>query len=171
MTYLEQRREHINAGRPLKPKKIYRLKPVSDKTAAKIAAEKEQRGDGETEKQIWFGRRRIEMTGTCQCGCGMPSSKYDDKKFRSSICHIFPQRLFSSVALHHLNWVERKYWATQDTSACHAQMDNKSMDLWPNFADWDDIKEKFFVLAPLLTDKERKHKFYKHLEYLVYKKD
>ena len=42
------------------------------------------------------------------------------------------------------------------------------MDRWPNMEDWDDIKEKFFVLAPLLTDKERSHKFYKHFESLIY---
>lgn len=47
-------------------------------------------------------------------------------------------------------------------------MDEKGMDLWPNFADWDDIKEKFHQLAPLLTDEERATKFYKNLEYLIY---
>lgn len=150
-----------------KPKKA--MKKVSDKKAAEMKDAKVELGEDETLKERWFKNRRKEMVGTCQCGCGMPSSKYDDKNFRSSICHIFPQRLFPSVQFHHLNWVERKFWATHNTSACHTNMDNRSMDLWPNFADWDDIKEKFHALSPLLTDEERAQKFYKNIEYLVYK--
>lgn len=151
------------------PKEKKPLKKVSDKKSAEMKEAKAVPGEDETIKERWFKRRRHEMVGTCQCGCGMPSSKYDDKHFRSSICHIFPQRLFPSIQYHHLNWVERKFWATGTTSACHTNMDNKSMDLWPNFADWDDIKEKFHQLSPLLTPEERATKFYKHLEYLIYK--
>ena len=44
------------------------------------------------------------------------------------------------------------------------------LDKWPNFADWEDVKEKFYVLAPLLTDEERATKFYSKLESLVYDK-
>ncbi len=42
------------------------------------------------------------------------------------------------------------------------------MDLWPNFADWDDIVAKFHELSSLLTDEERATKFYKHFEKLIY---
>ncbi len=152
------------------PKEKKSLKKISDKKAAEMKEAKEVLGEDETLKEKWFKRRRQEMVGTCQCGCGMPSSKYDDKNFRSSVCHIFPQRLFPSIQYHHLNWVERKFWATYETSACHTNMDNKSMDLWPNFADWDDIKEKYHQLVPLLTDEERSQKFYHHLTFLVYGK-
>lgn len=164
--FLKKRQQHILDGRPLPEKKKYVLKKVSDKRAAKIAESKPAE-DEETEKQTWFNSRRREMTGTCQCGCGMPSSKYEDKFFRSSICHIFPQRAFKSIQFHPLNWVERKFWATETVSACHTNMDNKSMDLWPNYADWDDIKEKFWVLSPLLTKNEKANKFYTHLYNLV----
>jgi len=149
-----------------KPKKA--IRKISEKLKAEREKEKVVLGEDETIKEKWFKNRRKEMVGTCQCGCAMPSSKYDDKNFRSSICHIFPQRLFPSVQFHHLNWVERKFWATEGTSACHSQMDNKSMDLWVNFADFDDIKEKFHILAELLTDEERKTKFYNHLSFLIY---
>lgn len=148
-----------------KPKKP--IKKISDKKAAEVSASKPPPGEDETLKEKWFKNRRREMTGTCQCGCAMPSSKNDDKHFRSSICHIFPQRLFPSVQFHHLNWVERKFWATHNTSACHSQMDNTSMDSWPMMADWEDIKEKFVILEPLLTPGERKKKFYLHLNDLV----
>lgn len=167
--YLNKRRQWILDGKPVEKKKP---KPIPKKSAKKIEVEKkerEERGGGDTDKERWFKRRRHEMVGVCQCGCAMPSSKYDDKNFRSSICHIFPQRLFPSVQFHHLNWVERKFWATATTSACHTNMDNKSMDLWPNFADWDDIKEKYHQLVPLLTDEEKSHKFYHHLTFLIYK--
>ena len=53
---------------------------------------------------------------------------------------------------------------------CHSVMDDTSMDRWVNFADWEDIKERFHLLAPLLTDEERATKFYTHLEKLIYNK-
>jgi hypothetical protein len=151
-------------------KKSVGIKPISDKKAAAMKAEKEARGEQDSIKEKWFKNRRHEMVGTCQCGCAKPSSKYDDKNFRSSAAHIFPQRLFPSVQYHPLNWVERAIWATKDSSSCHTNMDNQSMDIWPNFSDWDDIKEKFYVLAPLLPDEERATKFYKNLECLIYAK-
>lgn len=149
-----------------KPKKG--LKRVSDKKAAENAEAKKELGEDDTMKEKWFKARRKEMVGTCQCGCSSKSSKHDDVHFRSSIAHIFPQRLFPSIQFHRLNWVERNVWATHKSSSCHTNMDNRSMDLWPRFADWEDIKACFHELAPLLTDEERATKFYKHLEKLVY---
>lgn len=148
-----------------KPKKP--LKKQSDKKIAEIKAEKELRGEDDTQKEKWFKARRKEMKGFCACGCAEKSSKSDDVNFRSSICHIFPQRLFPSIQFHRLNWVERKFWATNGTSACHAQMDNKSMDLWPNMEDWGLIKDRFLQLSLLLTQKEKVNKFYLHLAKLV----
>jgi len=170
MSYHEERMKRKNG---LAPKLEFKKKPkpiakIGKKKLAENATAKVELGEDETMKEKWFKARRKEMVGTCQCGCGMPSSKKDDAHFRSSICHIFPQRLFESVQFHRLNWVERKFWATQGTSACHSQMDNKSMDLWPKMADWDDIKAKFHELIPLLTPEEIATKFYKHLEKLVY---
>lgn len=161
--YDRKRLAHINAGRPLPERKVYRIKPVSDKRAAKQKEQKESLQGGLTEKEKWFQARRKELTGRCRCGCARKSSKDDNINFRSSICHIFPQRQFKSVQFHPANWVERSFW-----SGCHTNMDNRSMDRWPQFADWDDIKERFYILAPLLTEKERAKKFYKHLEGLLY---
>jgi len=126
--------------------------------------------DERVAKEKWFRLIREKLTGTCQCGCGNPSSKHDYKNiegkteshFRSSCCHIFPKAHFDSVKFHPLNYVERAFWG-----GCHTNMDNQSMDKWPNMADWDDIKAKFYILAPLLTDEERTSKFYTHLERLV----
>lgn len=146
------------------------MRRVSEKKKAKQEEEKKLvSSDGDTFMQKWHKARRREMTGTCQCGCGETSQKYDDIWFRSSAAHIFPVRDFESVMYNPLNWVERRFWAgLAGTSACHSNMDDTSMHRWPNFADWDDIKEKFYILAPLLTDEERATNFYTRLEKLVY---
>lgn len=162
--YLQSRREYIEAGRPSKVKVKKPLNKVSPKTAAKRLAEKEIiKGGDDTIKEKWFKARRKELVGICQCGCARKSSKNDDLNFRSSCCHIFPQRLFPSVQYNKYNCVERNFW-----DGCHRNMDNRSMDLWPNFADWQDIRERFFILSPLLTEQELATKFYSHLEKLVY---
>jgi hypothetical protein len=144
-----------------KPKKIYTLKKVSDKKAAKIKAQKELGSDNEID--LFFEKMRKRLTGTCQCGCGTKTQKDDDTFYRNCICHIFPKRIFKSIATHELNWVERAFW-----SGCHSQMDDTSIKRWKNYADWDDIVEKFHLLVPLLTDEERKTKFYHNLQNLVY---
>lgn len=167
--YLKKRQEHIFAGRPLPEKKKHKIAPKSQKRIEKEKEQKEARGsEEETMKEKWFKTRRREMVGTCQCGCGQKSSKQENDHFRSSICHIFPQRDFPSVQFHPLNWVERAFWATEKGSSCHTNMDNLSIERWPLFADWEDIKARFHELSPLLTDEERATKFYSNLEKLVY---
>ena len=139
------------------------LKAESDKMKAKKAEEKKLVAGDDTQKEKWFKARRRDMVGTCQCGCGQTSQKTDDLYFRHSAAHIFPKALFPSVALHPLNYVERRFWG-----GCHTNMDEGGLDKWPNMADWEDIKEKFYVLVPMLTDEERATKFYAQLEKLVY---
>lgn len=151
------------AGLP-KEKKIYRIPKKSAKKIKLEAAEKELRGHNDTLKEQWFKARRKELTGLCQCGCSQKSQKEDDTFFRGSICHVFPKKDFESVMYHPLNFVERAM-----IGGCHSNMDNNGLDKWPMFADWEDIKERFHVLAPLLTDQERALKFYSKLEELIYK--
>lgn len=142
-------------------------KPIAKKSAKKLrqeAEEKKLRGDEDTLMEQWFKARRKELTGTCQCGCGKPSQKKDDTFFRGSCCHIFPKAIFESVMYHPLNCVERAMMG-----GCHHNLDNQGMGKWPGMADWEDIKERFHVLAPLLTDQERANKFYSLLETLIYK--
>jgi hypothetical protein len=163
-----ERMRFARIPKPKPEKKPMRRK--SEKRQAKEAEEKKLlSSDGDTLKEQWFKARRREMTGTCQCGCGEASQKRDDIYFRHSAAHIFPKHLFKSIEYHPLNYVERRFWAGYaGTSACHSIMDDTSMDRWPNFADWQDIREKFFILAPLLSQEERALKFYIHLEKLVY---
>jgi len=160
---MKSRMAHIEAGRPLKDKKKYQIPKVSAKRKAKERAENASKGDSGLDR--WFEDTRKKLVGVCQCGCARKSSKFENDHYRASCCHIFPKRIFKSVMLHPLNYVERNFW-----DGCHSVLDNTSMDRWPNMADWDDIVEKFHQLAPLLTDEERTHKFYQHLEKLVYGK-
>jgi hypothetical protein len=146
---------------PKEPKR-YVIPKISEKKKLKEAELRAIAGD-ETEKEKWFAAIRKKLIGTCQCGCGGKSQKNDDTFFSSSCCHIFPKAIFKSVQYHPLNYVERAMFG-----GCHSNMDNQSMEKWVNFADWDDIKEKFHVLAPLLTNEERATKFYAHLEKLIY---
>lgn len=159
-----QRLQMIKQG--LLPKECVpkKPKPIARKSEKKIAEEKQQKeAGGDNEMDLFFAGMRKKMVGVCQCGCGEKSQKSDDTFYRNCICHIFPKRIFKSIETHELNWVERTFWGGH-----HSNMDNRSMDLWPKFADWDDIKEKFHQLAPFLTPEERATKFYTHLEKLIY---
>jgi hypothetical protein len=139
------------------------IAPISKKKKERMSDEKMALGGNDTLKENWFKARRKEMVGTCQCGCAKPSQKKDNMYFRHSAAHIFPKSAFESVMYHPLNFVERAFFG-----GCHSVMDDTSIERWPNMADWEDIKEKFYILAPLLTDEERGKKFYQLLEKLVY---
>lgn len=146
-----------------RPKKKYVIPKKSAKKLKQEAEEKAFRGDNDTLIEQWYKARRKELVGICQCGCGQKSQKNDDTFFRGSCCHIFPKADFESVMYHPLNCVERAMFG-----GCHHNMDNNGLDKWPLFADWEDIKERFHVLAPLLTNQERSTKFYHKFELLVY---
>lgn len=158
--YLRKRMEHINAGRPLPERKVYKLNPVSEKRKQKL---KEQAGNMKVNKMDkFFEDARKKMQGICGCGCGEKSQKHDDTFYRHCICHIFPKSIFESIADHPLNWVERTFWGGH-----HTNFDEQGMDRWPMYEDWEIIKNRFHVLAPLLTEEERGNKFYHRLEELV----
>lgn len=161
---MEYRRQHILDGRPLPKKKIYSIPKISKKRKEKMREQGKLLSE-EDSMNLFFEKQRPKMTGVCQCGCGEPSQKNDDLYYKHSICHIFPKAIFESVRTHHLNWVERRFWEGH-----HTNFDEQGMDKWPQMADWDDIKEKFYELSPLLTRQERKTKFYQALEKLVYEK-
>ncbi len=160
----EEQIKRLLLARTPKPKKPY--KGLAKKSAKRIkqeAEEKELRNGDDTLMEQWFKARRKELTGTCQCGCAQPSQKKDDTFFRGSCCHIFPKSTFLSIMYHPLNCIERAMYG-----GCHSNLDNQGLDKWPAMADWEDIKERFYMLAPLLTDEERATKFYSILESLVY---
>ena len=104
-----------------------------------------------TPQRQWFLYRRKELTGICQCGCGTPSSKNDDKYFHCSIAHILPKSKVKSMALHPLNFIELNFW-----DGCHANFDNRSSDLWEGMGCWHEIVYKFKKMYPEIPDYEKR---------------
>ena len=145
-----------------KEKKRYVIPRKSKKKMQQEQQEREQLNGSDTLMENWFKHRRNDLVGVCQCGCGQPSQKKDDMYFRHSCCHLFPKRDFESIMYHPLNYVERRFWG-----GCHTNLDEQGMDKWVNMADWDDMKAKFHVLAPLLTPEERAMKFFRLFSELV----
>lgn len=161
MTYHDRLRL-IKLG--LAPKEAIAKKPKPiRKISEKKQNELQENKNSDNKLDDFFERNRKKMVGVCQCGCARKSSKKEDDFYRSSIAHIFPKKTFKSIATNDLNWVERNFW-----EGCHTNMDNRSIEKWPMFADWDDIKEKYYILAPQLTEEEKKTKFYSALTKLVY---
>jgi hypothetical protein len=146
-----------------KPRRT-KIAPVSAKKKAEQAAAKDALNGEDSELWKFFIDARGRLVGVCQCGCGAPSQKFDDDFFHYSVAHIFPKSKFDSIKSHPANFVERNYW-----NGCHRNMDDRSLDLWPNMADWDDIVAKYYILLPFIPESERKHKFFKHLTKLVEK--
>jgi hypothetical protein len=157
-SYMEKRRNEMLNGKPPVEKKRYSIPKKSAKKMASEKAERDERGGKETEMQLWFIERRKEMTGKCKCGCGRPSQKKDDDTFSFSICHIFPKNKFGSVKTHALNFIELAF-----IGGCHSNMDNRSIDLWPNMACWPEIKQKVLMMDKVLTKEEKATKFYQKL--------
>lgn len=103
--YMKKRMQHILDDRPLPEKKYTKIKPVSDKRAAKIAASKDQNGD--TELVRFFKSAMKRMTGHClNCHSRTETNVYSAAIF--SICHILDKRdtMCPSVKTHPSNWIE-----------------------------------------------------------------
>lgn len=96
----------------------------------------------------WFLERRKEMDGFCKCGCGGRSSKDDDKKFKYSICHIFPKAEFESVKTHPNNWIELAFWG-----GCHER--SHRLDTFSQMKCWEEVVEKYKTFAPLIKEKHK----------------
>jgi hypothetical protein len=152
MTYLEQRRAFIEAGRPLKQKIKKPIAKMSAKRAARERQAKEALGGGDTELQKWMKARAAQMTGQC-CRCGFQIEKQNFKFAICSIAHILPRSKFSSVATHPLNWLE-----LGAACGCHGWMDR--------FASWDEIAqdriwplllERFIMVEPSLSAEDRRN--------------
>lgn len=165
MTYLEQRRNLILAGRPLAEKKKYSIKKVSAKRAAKIKEQKESGSDSSMD--LFFGQMRKTMKNKCLF-CGARTMKDDNEKFHFSLAHLLPKAIFKSIAMHPKNIIELCFYQ----NSCHTNFDN-GMITWEFIKDskeWEIIKEQLLEILPLVSEEERKHKLYSKLIELVYDK-
>jgi hypothetical protein len=166
MSYLDERRKHIEDGRPLPPKKKYTIPKKSDK---RIQKEKEQKVEIVNQKkrpkgwfdaykvydstdnlQKWFEDRRKEMTGVC-VNCGGKSCKDDDKYWKYSIAHLLPKNHFKSISTNENNWLELCHFG----NSCHANYDNKMLDIM-DMSCFDTIIQKFVKIYPHIAQEEKR---------------
>lgn len=149
MSYLEQRRAFIEAGRPLKEKKKYVIPAISEKRKVKIQQQKEANTDDGLWK--WFEERRTEMKGVC-ANCGKPTCKNDDEKFHFSIAHLLPKNFFDSVKTNPNNWIELCFWGEK---SCHTNFDQKMLDLI-DMNCFSTIVDRFVAMYPMIDKNERR---------------
>jgi len=169
--YQKSRLDHIHSGRPLPEKKKYKIKPVSDKRAAKMAAAKKERGGEETELQKWYAVIMEREEPRCwETGewIGKPDKQkiidehpeWDDAEvevafkkaqfgWHGSIAHVLPKSDYPSVATHPQNYMILKMWG-----GAHGQYDANwekaaQMKVWPHAC------KIFNLLYPLLTTAEK----------------
>jgi hypothetical protein len=162
MSYLEQRRNYINAGRPLPEKKIHTIKKVSDKRAAKIKEQKELGTDKELDH--FFNAMRKKCKGKCTF-CGSGTTYKNEELWRIAIAHLLEKSKFKSVATHEKNWIELCW-------SCHRSFDDGKISwlLLKDSKEWETLKEQLLEVLPLVAENERSHKLYNKLIELVYEK-
>lgn len=105
----------------------------------------------QAEIEAAFLKFHSAMTGKC-IECGGKSCKGDPKYWKHSAAHVFPKKLFKSIAAHPLNFIELCFFG----QSCHTNYDNKmtepqEMKIWPL------LVERFLILYPLMAKEERKH--------------
>jgi hypothetical protein len=151
MSYLDDRRNHINAGRPLKQKKVYKLKPISDKKAAKIKAEKERLGGDDTELIKWYKARMKQMSGRCN-ETGLKTETRIYAYAIMSICHLLDKRdtKCPSVKTHPFNWIEL-------APDVHTMFDKATWKEREMMGCWETIRDRLILVYPSLAESERRH--------------
>lgn len=156
--YQKSRQAHINAGRPLAEKKVYRIPAVSKKRAAKEAAERIERGDNDTELVKFFKSAMRRMTGHCtNCPARTETKIYSAAIF--SIAHILDKRgkMFPSVKDNLANWIEL-------CPDCHQEFDTTPMEknktLWQkreSMGIWPIVFKKLLQVYPSIDKSELHH--------------
>lgn len=144
--------ERLRKAREPRPKKVY--KGIPKKSVKKIAAEKaekENRGEGGTEKSDlvkWYETIMNSEEGKCW-ETGERIDKRDKMGWHGSIAHVLPKDLFPSTATHPMNYMILKMWG-----GTHGQYDSS----WENASKmkvWPYACRIFNILYPLLTREEK----------------
>jgi len=129
---------------------------VKKNNAAKYAATKLRMSKYSEDKELefWFNLIRSKMSGECECGCRQPTSKYSDKFFKFSACHLLPKSKFKSVATHPMNYLE----LTAFGNSCHTTFDNMGYEYCKKTKPvlWKIVVERFNIIYPSISISERK---------------
>jgi hypothetical protein len=148
--FMRKRMEFINAGRPLPEKKYSTINKVSPKRAAKIAAEKVERGEDDTELVKWYKNRIKQLTGRC-AECGNATETKVFKYAIASVCHLLAKRdtVCPSVKIHPLNWIELCPYH-------HDQLDKANWEEIETWGCYETIRDRLIMVYEDLAVEERR---------------
>ena len=139
------------------PKPKTRIKQVSDKKAKEVAAEKEARGENDTELQRWY-RQQMKYMSVCEeTGMRLETKIYQYAIM--SICHILPKATVKSLATHPLNRV----FLLPDL---HTKFDAMSWGEREKMGCWPIIMQRLISMYPNVTPEDRRHYPYSVLKWI-----
>lgn len=151
--FLKRRLDFINAGRPLPEKKKYSIPKVSEKRKKKMEEEKKTvTGKAATKIELdnWFYNiaQKHWVNGRCKCmECG---EEIPVSYSRHATAHLFPKKLFKSIATHELN-----YMVLGAGCGCHYKTDR--VDKIVTLKVWPEIARRMKIMLPILPFDELKH--------------
>lgn len=142
---------------PKVPKK-HIIPRVSKKRAEKMAKEKEERGENDTELQRFYRAAMKRMTGHClNCHARTEKNVYSGAIF--SICHILDKRetMCPSVKDNLNNWVELCPDCHREFDTPHFEKDKTIWDKREEMGFWEVVRNKLILIYPDLAENERRH--------------
>ena len=151
MSYLEQRRAFIEAGRPLKQKI---KKPIAKKSAKRMEKEKQEKemlGGDDTELQKWF-KQKIKMSSGHCSECNRKVEKSVFQYAVMTVAHILPKRdnCCPSVKTHPLNFIIL-------CPDCHNDFDKATWEEKELMGCWQIVRDRLVMVYPNLAENERRH--------------
>lgn len=132
-----------------KPPKQYSIPKKSAKKIEKEKAEREARGDNDTDLQRFFKSAMKRMAGVC-AETGLKTETKIYKYAIMSICHILPRSKCPSVATHPCIWMEFDV-------GFHVKFDAMSWEEREKLGCWPIIREKLIMVYPNLDPSEHRH--------------
>lgn len=143
------------------PKQKKFIPKISEKKKKQLAEQKEAGNDNSLD--LFFVAMRKKCKGKCLF-CNSPTTYKHEELWRIAIAHLLPKAKFKSVATEESNWIELCW-------NCHTEFDTGKItwELLRDSKEFDILREKLFIVLPLVAPEERKNKLYSKLETLVYK--
>ena len=154
MSYLDERRKYIEAGRPLPEKKKHT--PIAKKSAKRIEKEKEQKATGvkeasKLELDVWFNNIKESHWGIMRYfPCMECKTPINVDYARHATAHLLPKKLFKSVAIHELN-----YLILGAHCGCHEK--THRVDKFVTMTIWPEAARRIKEMMPSLPFDELKY--------------
>lgn len=149
MSYRDELQRLKLYGKQVEQKKRYTIPKKSQKKIAAEAAEKEARGDNDTDLQRFYKSAVKHMTGYC-AETGLRTETKIFQYAIMSICHILPKSTCKSAATHPCNWIELNV-------DFHKKFDAMSWEEREKMGCWEVIRDKLVMIFPSLDESEMRH--------------